>query len=144
MSGGYFKLEPGEVLLLEMPSTPAQYQAIQLTDMWMASLEHANQVSSLATSQSVLAPDESYYYVISREDPGYANWLDAGELARGTFLMRWDAVRGALTEGQYPSARLLQIEDLEAAIPGFSVVSAEQRAQVRRDRRLHLQLRSHR
>ncbi len=144
MSGGYFKLEPGEVLLLEMPSTPAQYQAVQLTDMWMASLEHGNQVSSLATSQSVLAPDGSYYYVISREDPGYANWLDAGELTRGTFLMRWDGVRGALTEAQYPSARLLRIEDLERAIPGFSPVSAEQRAQVRRDRRHHLQLRSHR
>jgi len=144
MSGGYFKLAPDEALLLEMPSTAAHYQAVQLTDMWMASLEHGNQVSSLATSQSVLAPDGSYYYVISQEDPGYANWLDAGGLARGTFLMRWDGVRGALAEGQFPLARLVTREELDKAIPGFSSVSAEERTQVRRDRRHHLQLRSHR
>ncbi len=144
MSGGYFELAPGEAMLLELPSTAAQYQAVQLTDMWFASLEHGNQVSSLTATQSVEAPDGSYYYVISREDPGYANWLDAGGLSRGTFLIRWDGVLGELAEDQFPSARRIDSSDLREAIPGFSMVSEEERERVRRDRRRHLQLRSHR
>ena len=112
--------------------------------MWFASLEHGNQISSLTAEQSVASPDGAYYYVISRDDPGHANWLDAGALRRGTFLLRWDGVRGALPEEQYPSARRLSASALPDAIPGFERVSAEQREQVRRDRRRHLQRRAHR
>jgi hypothetical protein len=130
--------------VVRIPQSDANYQAIQLTDMWFASLEHANQVSSLTTRQSVRAPDGAYYYVIAEEDPGYANWLDPGALARGTFLLRWDGVGEPLSEDQHPSARVVAPGDLPQAIPGFEVVSPEHREQVRRDRRRHLQRRSHR
>ena len=53
MSGGYFDLEEGQALVVRMPATSAKYQAVQLTDMWFASLEHAKQVSSLTTKLSV-------------------------------------------------------------------------------------------
>lgn len=144
MSGGYFELEPGRALLLVVPPTRAQYQAVQLTDMWFASLEHANQVSSLTSRQSVLAPDGNYYYVISADDPGYANWLDTGALRRGTFLLRWDGVQGDLPASQHPSAETLAIDALPDRIPGFVRASDEEREQTRRARRRHLQLRSHR
>jgi hypothetical protein len=144
MSGGYFELAPGEALLIRIPQTAAHYQAIQLADMWLASLEHGNQVSSLSTTQSILAPDGAYYYVVSPDDPGYANWLDTGGLTRGTFLMRWDGVLGELAPSQYPSARLVDLRALAESIPAFSTVSAVEREQVRRDRRRHLQLRAHR
>ncbi|MCP4907753.1 MAG: hypothetical protein GY910_22500 [bacterium] len=144
MSGGSFALADEEALLLRIPQTRAQYQAVQLTDMWFASLEHGNQVSSLTATQSILAPDGSYYYVISREDPGYSNWLDAGALRRGIFLLRWDGVLGELAEDQFPSAKLVTVGELAAAIPGFSTVDEEERERVRHQRRRHLQLRSHR
>lgn len=144
MSGGYFELKPGEVLVLRMPKTAAQYQAVQLTDMWFASLEHANQVSSLTSRQSVIAPDGAYYYVLSQQDPGYANWLDSGALARGTFLLRWDGVRGKLLDDQFPSASVLPLDEVATAIPGFKKTTAAQRERVRQQRRQHLQLRSHR
>jgi hypothetical protein len=144
MSGGHFELAPGKALLLRMPATGAPYQAIQLTDMWFASLEYANQVSSLNATQSVLSPDGAFYYVISRADPGHANWLDPGALDRGTFLLRWDGLRGALAEDRFPSARLIDLEALADAIPGFATVGADQRDRVRQDRRRHLQRRSHR
>lgn len=144
MSGGHFVLEKGQALLMRIPKTRAQYQAIQLADMWLASLEHGNQVSSLSSKQSILAPDDAYYYVISREDPGYANWLDAGGLARGTFLLRWDGVLGELAPDQFPSAQLLAQDALEAAIPAFRSVAPEERERVRSERRRHLQRRAHR
>ncbi len=144
MSSGYFDLDEGQTLVLRMPATSAHYQAVQLTDMWFASLEHANQVSSLTTRQSLQAPDGAYYYVISQHDPGYANWLDSGALSRGIFLLRWDGVRGALTPDQFPEASVVPLEEVGTVVPGFKAVSAEQRDAMRRERRLHMQLRSHR
>ena len=144
MSGGYFDLEEGQALVVRMPATSAKYQAVQLTDMWFASLEHANQVSSLTTKQSVSAPDGAFYYVVSQSDPGYANWLDSGALSRGTLLLRWDGVEGELVPEQFPTAQLVSLEAVPQTIPGFERVSAEQRASVRSQRRRHLQLRSHR
>ena len=144
MSGGYFKLDEGKALVVRMPQTSADYQALQLTDMWFASLEHGNQVSSLTTQQSVQAPDGAYWYVIANEDPGYANWLDAGAIRRGTFLLRWDGVEGELGENQFPSAELLSLDAITERIPGFEVMTPEARYETRRLRRQHLQLRSHR
>ncbi len=144
ISGGHFALEEGQALVLRMPRSRAHYQAVQLTDMWFASLEYGNQVSSLTSKQSVLAPDGAYYYVISPHDPGYANWLDSGALARGVFLLRWDGVQEELSQDQHPSGRLVSLEEIEAAIPGFEWVSEGEREAVRQDRRRHLQRRSHR
>ena len=113
-----------------MPASAAAYQAIHLADMWMASLEHGNQVSSLTSEQSVLGPDGAYWYVIANEDPGHANWLDAGDLDRGVFLMRYDGVQGDIPRERHPTAELVAAEAggwrLEVALrtvdaPGLSV-----------------------
>lgn len=144
MSGGHFRLADDEVLLLRMPATDAPYQAVQLTDMWFASLEHGNQVSSLTAKQSVPAPDGAYWYVIANEDPGYPNWLDAGALRRGTFLLRWDGLRGELAADRHPSAEPVPIAELPERIPGFTTVDPAERERVRAERRRHLQRRAHR
>ena len=144
MSGGFFDLQPGQALVLRFPETAAKYQAVQLADMWFASLESANQISSLTTKQSVQAPDGAYWYVISADDPGYPNWLDPGALTRGPIMVRWDGLVGQLDAAQYPSAELMAMDEVESAIPGFTRVTEAQREQIRRDRRRHLQLRSHR
>ena len=110
-----------------MPATSAKYQAVQLTDMWFASLEQANQVSSLTTKQSLQAPDGSYYYVVSQHDPGYANWLDSGALARGTLLLRWDGGSWSQpTSGLtgYVSALSMQA-DGTVAVDGRQIYEAE-------------------
>jgi len=144
MSGGYFELEDGEALLIRMPPSAAQYQAIQLADMWMASLEHGNQVSSLTTEQSTPSDDGAYWYVVANEEPGHANWLDAGALRRGLILIRWDGVQGALSESQFPTVERVRLDDLADRIPGLRPVDEGEREAVRRTRREHLQRRAHR
>ena len=144
MAGGYFELPPGKVLLIETWPTTAAYQSIQLTDMWFASLEYANQVSSLTTNQSVKAPNGAYYSVIAPQDPGYPNWLDTGGLDRGVFLLRYDGVSGQVPETQHPSAKLVDASALAELIPAYTRTSETQREATRADRRHHLQIRSHR
>jgi hypothetical protein len=144
MSGGHFELDDDQAFVIRMPRTGAQYQAIQLADLWFASMEHGNQVSSLTSQQSTRAPDDAYHYVISNQDPGYANWLDAGALRRGLFLIRWDGVQRELEPNQFPSGELVPIAKLPERIPGFTGVDEAERDATRRARRRHLQLRSHR
>ena len=144
MSGAAFSLEPDQALVVRMPESSAHYQALQLTDMWMASLEHGNQVSSLTRKQSILADDGAYYYVISQTDPGYHNWIDSGEHSRGTVLLRWDGVQGKLEAGQYPSSFVVSVDEVANRIPGFERVEPSSRDAVRAQRRQHLQLRSQR
>ncbi len=144
LSSGHFDLADDQVLVIRMPKTAAPYQAIQLTDMWYASLEHGNQVSSLTTEQSVLAPDGAYYYVVSTSDPGYPNWLDTGGLHRGVHILRWDGLGETLSEPQWPTAKLLARTDLETHIPGYHEVTPAQREADRAARRRHLQRRANR
>ncbi len=144
MSGGYFELDEGEALLIRLPTTNAQYQAIQLADMWMASLEHGNQISSLTTEQSVLSDDGAYWYVIANGDPGHANWLDAGELRRGTIMIRWDGVQGRLDESRFPTAMLVPFAETQEHVPGIRSASEADRERTRAARREHLQRRAHR
>ena len=138
------ELGDDHALVIRMPRTDAQYQAIQLADLWFASMEHGNQVSSLTSEQSTRAPDDAYHDVTSNNDPGYANWLAAGPLRRGLFLIRWDGVQGALEPKKFSSGELVPIADLPETIPGFTVVDEAERDTTRGARRRHLQFRTHR
>ena len=144
LSSGHFDLAEDEALLIRMPATDAAYQGIQLTDLWYASLEHGNQISSLTTQQSAGAPDDAFYYVVSSTDPRYPNWLDTGALSRGTMILRWDGMTKPLTEAEWPSARVLKKGEVAAAIPGFYAVDETSRINTRAERRRHLQLRANR
>jgi hypothetical protein len=142
MGGGYFNISPGKVLVIKTWPTTADYQAIQLTDLWFASMEYGNRVTSLNTTQSVLSSDGAYYFVISQQDPGHANWLDTGDLNRGTILMRYDGVQAKINADLYPTAELINLSQLSEYIPGLKRVTEAERGRVRAERRRHLQIRT--
>jgi hypothetical protein len=143
MASGHFKLQPGQALVIKSWPVGAPYQGIQLTDLWFASLEYANRVTSLTQRQSVLAPDGAIYYVITSEETGYPNWLDTMGLERGAFIMRYDGVGGAIEPSRWPSAQLVDIDDLNAVIPGYedTKLTPDGRDQQRALRRAHVQQR---
>lgn len=141
MASGHFEIPAGQALVVRTVPTSAHYQALQLADLWFASLEYANGTASFTAAQSRLAADGAYYHVISAEDPGYHNWLGTGGLQRGVLLLRYDGVRGELPANQWPSAQLLPLAELERHIPGFTMVTPEERARQLRARRAHVQRR---
>lgn len=142
MATGHFEVPAGKALVIKTFPTKAQYQGIQLTDMWFQSLEHANQTSSLTTRQALLSPDGAYYFVVSSDDPGHANWLDPGAFTRGTLLLRFDGVQGEVPKEAHPTTQLVDADAIPRLIPGFTRVSSADREAVRRARREHMQLRS--
>ncbi len=144
MANGYFDLPPDKAFLIRAPRTSADHIGIQLTDLWFASLEYANRVSSLNATQAVLSPDDAYYFVISREDPGHANWLETDGLSRGVFLMRYDGLMGEIPEAQFPVGELVSMDEIPGRIPGYRRVTESERAAIRASRRHHIQRRSNR
>ena len=143
MASGHFKLQPDQALVIKSWPVGAPYQGIQLTDLWFASLEYGNRVTSLTQQQSVLGPDGALYYVISDAETGYPNWLDTMGLEQGTFILRYDGVGSAVDASLWPSAQLVDIQELPAVIPGFedTKMTADDRDQQRAQRRAHVQKR---
>lgn len=143
LASGHFDITDNEAVVIRAWPTSADYQAVQLTDLWFASLDYANRTSSFTLDQSLVSPDGSVYYVIAKHDPGYANWLDTSELEKGTFILRFDGVQGEIPVDRHPKALLVALQDLPDYIPGFQAQSFTQaeREQQRAERRRHVQTR---
>ncbi len=143
MASGHFDLEPDQALVIKSWPVDAPYQGIQLTDLWFASLEYGNRVTSLTNKQSVIAPDGAIYYVITESETGYPNWLDTVGLTQGTFIMRYDGMGGAIAQNLWPKAELVNVSELAQVIPDFHVakITLEDRDEQRAKRRRHIQKR---
>ena len=143
MSVGHFNLQNDEVLIIKAWPTDSTYQGIQLGNPWWQSLDYANRVSSLTLDQSKISSDGAIYYLLSKIDPGYYNWLDIEDFNRGVILMRYDGLKNAsLHESLYPSAQLINIIDLNKHLPSDEkkLLEGEREIQIQK-RREHVQKR---
>ena len=143
MASAHFNIPSGKALVIKSWPTNAQYQGIQLTDRWFSSLEYANRQTSLTGTQSHVASDGAIYHVITGQDPGYPNWLDTVGLQKGTILLRFDGVRGDIDEEFWPTAKLVNADQLAVSIPDFKeqqLTTSEREAQLAM-RRAHIQRR---
>jgi len=143
MSVGHFNLKNDEVLIIKAWPTESSYQGIQLGNPWWQSLDYANRISSLTLDQSKVSSDGAIYYLLSKIDPGYHNWLDIEDFNRGVILMRYDGLKNAsLDESLYPSAQLIKINDLNKHLPRDEkkILEGEREIQIQK-RREHVQKR---
>jgi hypothetical protein len=136
---GLFRLEPGQVLLLEteLPET-VRYWNIQLSDMMWNSVDWMNRQSSLNGGQARIDADGKFRAVIALEDPGVPNWLDPGGNSEGAIMLRWTEA----SSGPAPTVRLVNLADLHAQLPDDTPsISPQQREEQLRARRRSVQLR---
>ena len=136
---GLFKLEPGQVLLLEteLPER-VRYWNIQLSDMMWNSVDWMNRQSSLNGGQARLDGDGKFRAVIAVDDPGVPNWLDTGGHHEGAIMLRWTEA----SSGPAPTLRLVDLADLRSHLPPETpFVSPEERDGHLRARRRGVQLR---
>jgi hypothetical protein len=131
---GLFRLEPGQVLLLEteLPET-VRYWNVQLSDMLWNSVDWMNRQSSLNGGQAHIDGDGKFRCVIALDDPGVPNWLDTGGNSEGAIMLRWTEA----SSGPKPSLRLVDLADLRAQLPQDtpSVTPEQREAQLRARRR---------
>ena len=143
MCHGTFDLAADDALIIRTWPASGNYQGIQLADLWFSSLEYANRQTSLTADQSHLSADGSYYFVLSAQDPGIANWLDTTGRHRGVILFRFDGTTEAtFDERRYPTATKIRFDELASHLPSDTpVVSPAQRRIAIAARRKHVQTR---
>ncbi len=136
---GIFRLAPDEALILET-ELPARhsYWNVQLNDELWNAVEFIYRQSSLNGHQAALDSDGRFRAVISLEDPGVPNWLDPVGTLQGMIIGRWyQADRLPI-----PTLKTVPVAELRRHLPPDTpAVSAAQRAQQLRTRRIGAQLR---
>jgi hypothetical protein len=102
-SVGHFNLADGEALVVTItPGDAGYYFTIPVTDIWMKSPNYWDHQSSLNSEQAIANDDGTYTIVVSKTDPGIANWVDTVGLDVGTLFVRWQ-LPGANPEGGAPT-----------------------------------------
>ena len=135
---GYFSLQDDEALIVSVTPPRAKYWSLHLGSFWGESVDYINYASSLNGHQAVLDSDGVFHAVISRRDPGVANWLDTAGRAEGIMIYRWNQADGS----PIPSTRLVRLEDLDKTLPaGMPHVDPEQRRATIEMRRAHMRRR---
>ena len=108
---GYWELEPGQALLIEVTPPRCEYWNFQLNNHWMESLDYRYHRIAVNHHGAVPEPDGSVQLVIAERDPGLRNWLDTAGHRRGTMCLRWV---GADTHPD-PRCRLVALDGLAAS-----------------------------
>ena len=131
---GWFDLDPGQALIIELDAPSADMWSFQLGNLWWESIDYINGTGSLNGHQAVAGSDGRYRLIIALEDPGVPNWLNPAEHSRGMIMYRFQNSEPALV----PATRLVRLAQLGSVLPADTptVTPAQRRAEIER-RRMH-------
>jgi hypothetical protein len=121
-------LEPNEALIVRvLPPTPCAYWDVQVGNGWYESFDYRHRFSGLTCDGVHVEADGSVVLVVSDQDPGVANWLEASGHREGHIAIRWQ-----LTEGNLPIPETSVVKaDEVVALTGLPAVDAAERARQR-------------
>lgn len=135
-SMGNFALQPGEAMVLKVPEIAAGYHGLQVTNEWGQYVPFASETGSLNSTQIFQGDDGYTYYILSGENPGYANWVNIGDLTHGGVLLRWQDVTGEVTNPDIETS-VVPISDLKQYLPDdMPTVTPEEYAALTQERLL--------
>jgi hypothetical protein len=109
-STGYFQLANDQALVLTIDPGSAEYFVVPVTNDWTITGNPSSSLNNHQAVENVDAdgnPDGTYTIVISKNDPGMANWVSTGGLNQGTLSIRFQKVSG--TTPRIVSQEVVQI-----------------------------------
>lgn len=109
--GGYWRVAPGEALVLDFTPPPCRWWGFVLCNVWAESLEFRYRPVCVNGVNARRRGDGSVRLVVAHEDPGLpdANWIDPEGHREGTLCLRWLLVEG---EAPLPQPRLVDAASL--------------------------------
>lgn len=126
VAGLNFSLADDKAMLVTTTRGGAKYTGFQLNDPWMIAPDARTQQVCLNNSQAIASGDGSTSYVISRTDPGVANWLDTCGMRDGFGIIRWQNIPEGLTKaGLIANIKVITLAEL--ATLGLPRVSPQRR-----------------
>lgn len=134
-----FEVAEDEALILETDLPEVRpYWNIQINDPYFNAVEYVYRQASTNGHYARIDADGKYRGVLSHSDPGVHNWLDTGGFAEGTIYLRWLQCSSA----PVPTLKRVKLADVRNHLPAETpVVSAEERRQLLRARRIGAQIR---
>jgi len=137
---GVFQLADDEALLVEacLPED-VEYFSWSLTDRMLVTLDWTHAQTSLNRAQADVDADGVLRVVVSKADPGIANWMDTTGYRSGVLQCR----EIGSVEVPEIAARVVRLASLDDLLPdGTKRVNADERAAALDQRRVGVQLRS--
>jgi hypothetical protein len=92
---GYWRLAPGESLVLDTDVPECPYWNFQLDNWWMESLDYRYHPVTVNKHTARRNDDGRLTLVIGPHDLGYGNWMDPCGHEAGTLLLRWTDIAAA-------------------------------------------------
>jgi hypothetical protein len=83
----WWRLGPGEAVVIDMVPPETAYWALQLCDRWFQC--QPGRRTNLNDRQVTPAADGSVRLVVSDGDPGHPDWLDTSGHRTGIMFFRW-------------------------------------------------------
>ncbi|MEV0668721.1 DUF1214 domain-containing protein [Mycobacterium sp. NPDC050441] len=114
-SAGYFQLKDDEAMVITVDPGDAEYFVVPVTNDWTITGDTRNQQTSLNNSQAIKNADGTYTIVVSKNDPGVANWVSTGGLNQGTISMRFQGVDPDATNMPTVTTRVVKASE----VPGI-------------------------
>jgi hypothetical protein len=128
-----FTVADDEAVVITIDDGAAQYASIQLTDVWMLAPDPQLHLSNYTTAQSRPNADGTYTYVISKHDPGAANWVDAAGWNQGWIEFRWQGLPRTRKDATdlVRDVKFVKLNQLTSILaPNALGVTAEDRRQI--------------
>ena len=108
---GYWKLEPGEALLITARPPVCRYWNFQLNNYWLESLDYRYHPITVNKHSACLEADGSFLIVVAERDPGIGNWIDTAGHTQGTMGLRWNMA----IDPPQPVCRVVRLSELAGA-----------------------------
>ena len=87
---GYWTLEPGQALVIDVPPLEAYYWNFQLNNIWEESLDYHRLQVTVNKHTARYRADGTCRIVVAAEDPGHGNWIDTAGHRHGTMGLRYN------------------------------------------------------
>lgn len=128
-SNGYFQLADDEALVLTIDPGNAGFFTVPVYNDWTITDDYWNQQTSLNNDQAVANPDGTYTVVVSKSDPGVANWISTGGLNQGIVSMRFQNLDPESSDAPGVQSVAAKLGELDEILPvGTIYLTAAERA----------------
>lgn len=131
-SVGYFQLEDDEAMVITIDPGRAGYFVVPVTNVWTIFSDVRDVQNSLNNTQAVANADGTYTFVISKTDPGVANWVSTGGLSLGSLFIRFQQLDASSTVDPTLHAEVVTLDELDEILPADTkyLTAAERQEQL--------------
>jgi hypothetical protein len=124
-----YELSDDQAFVITLATGGAQYLGFHLTDRWSFTPNPGRHFISRSNSQVTPNPDGTITYVVSKTDPGTANWISTAGFGKGWIRLRWQGASGSIEPAQLiRSYAVVSLATLTSHLPAsFPRVTQKQR-----------------